>query len=85
MKEFKYTITDALGIHARPAGDLVKLAAKFPCAVRIEKDGREVDAKRIMAVMSLGVKCGMEITVRADGEEEDEAIAGLRKFLQETL
>ena len=85
MKEFKYVIRDELGIHARPAGELVKVAAKYPCEVKIEKDGREVDAKRIMGVMSLGAKCGMEITLRADGEQEEEAIAELSRFLEENL
>ncbi|MCM1106957.1 MAG: HPr family phosphocarrier protein [Blautia sp.] len=85
MKEFKYVIRDEMGIHARPAGELVKAAAKYPCAVKIEKDGREVDAKRIMGVMSLGVKCGMEITLKTDGEQEEEAIAELSKFLEENL
>mgnify|MGYP000739064551 CR=1 FL=1 len=53
MREFSYVITDAQGIHARPAGQLVKLAAAYPCKVTIAKDGRSVDAKRIMGVMSL--------------------------------
>ena len=51
MKEFTYTITDAQGIHARPAGQLVKLAAGMGCNITITKDGRTVDAKRIMGVM----------------------------------
>lgn len=85
MKEFKYVIKDELGIHARPAGELVKVAAKYPCSVKIEKGGHEVDAKRIMGVMSLGAKCGMEITLRTDGEQEEEAIAELGKFLEENL
>ena len=85
MKEFKYVIKDELGIHARPAGELVKAAAAFPCTVKIEKDGREVVAKRIMGVMSLGVKCGMEITLKTEGEKEEEAIAALSKFLEENL
>ena len=67
MQEIKYTITDEMGIHARPAGLFVKEAATFPCSVTIEKDGREVDAKRILGVMGLGVKCGQEITLRCDG------------------
>ena len=47
MKEFTYTIKDEQGIHARPAGELVKAAAAYPCKVTISKDGKEVDAKRI--------------------------------------
>ena len=85
MKEFTYTIKDEMGIHARPAGLFVKEAAAFPCAVTIVKDGKEVDAKRIFGVMSLGVKCGQEITLKTDGEKEDEAIEALSKFLEENL
>lgn len=85
MKEFTYTIKDEMGIHARPAGLFVKEAAAFPCAVTIAKDGKEVDAKRIFGVMSLGVKCGQEIILKTDGEKEDEAIEALSKFLEENL
>lgn len=85
MKEFKYVIKDELGIHARPAGFFVKAAAAFPCSVTLEKDGKEVDAKRILGVMGLGVKCGQEVTLRADGEREEEAIAELSKFLELNL
>lgn len=85
MKEFNYTITDAQGIHARPAGMLVKLAAGMGCSVTIAKDGRAVDAKRIMGVMSLGAKQGHVVTITADGEGEDEAIAALEAFMKENL
>lgn len=85
MKEFKYVITDPQGIHARPAGVLVKQAAGYACQVLIGKDGKEVDAKRIMGVMSLGVKAGMEVTVKCDGEGEDTAIAELEIFFKENL
>lgn len=85
MKEFTYVITDKEGIHARPAGALVKEAAAFPCSVMIAKGDKEVDAKRIFGVMGLGAKCGEEITVRTDGEKEDEAIAALEAFLKSNL
>ena len=85
MKEFQYTITDREGIHARPAGIFAKEAAAFPCKVTIAKGDKEVDAKRIFGVMGLGVKCGEEITIRTDGEQEEEAIAKLSSFLQENL
>ena len=85
MKEFTYVITDKEGIHARPAGELVKEAAAFPCSVTIAKGDKEVDAKRIFGVMGLGAKCGEEITVRTDGEKEDEAIAALEAFLKSNL
>ena len=88
MKEFKYVIKDEQGIHARPAGlfvALVKEAAAFPCKVIIEKDGKEADAKRIFAVMGLAVKCGQEITLKTDGENEEEAMNKLSAFLEENL
>lgn len=85
MKELKYVIKDAQGIHARPAGLLVKEAANFPCIVKICKGDKEVDAKRILGVMGLGVKCGEEIVIRTDGDKEEEAIDALSKFLEENL
>ena len=85
MKAFDYTIPDRLGMHARPAGLFVKEAAKFPCKVTIAKDGKEVDAKRILGVMSLGVKKDQEITVACNGDQEDEAATELEQFLKENL
>ena len=85
MKEFKYVIKDAQGIHARPAGLFVKEAAAFPCTVTICKGDKEVDAKRIFGVMSLGVKCGEEIIIRTDGDREEQAIEALQKFMEANL
>ena len=85
MKEFKYVITDKGGIHARPAGALVKEAAAFPCSITIAKDGKAADAKRIFAVMGLAVNCGQEITLKTDGENEEEAMNKLSAFLEENL
>ena len=85
MKEFKYVIKDEQGIHARPAGLFVKEAAAFPCSITIAKDGKAADAKRIFGVMGLGVKCGQEIILKTDGDQEEEAIAALGKFLEEKL
>lgn len=85
MKEFNYVITDAQGIHARPAGLLVKEAAKFSSRVTITKDGKEVDAKKLLALMGLGAKQGVEITVKAEGEDEDAAIEAISTFLKENL
>lgn len=85
MKEFTYTITDREGIHARPAGQLVKEAAKFQSAVTIHKGEKSGDAKRIFAVMGLAVKCGEEIRVCAEGADEAEAAAAVETFLKEHL
>lgn len=85
MKEFEYTIKDALGIHARPAGLLVKLAASFKSQITMSKEGKEVDAKKILGVMSLGVKKDHMVTVKANGEDEDESIEALSAFFKENL
>ncbi len=85
MKEFRYVVTDEQGIHARPAGMFVKEAAACGCNVTISKDGKEVDAKRILGVMGLGVKKGQEIILKTDGDGEEEAIDRLSRFLQDNL
>ena len=85
MKEFTYVITDPEGIHARPAGALVKAAASFSSKITIGKDGKDVDAKRIFGIMGLAAKQGHEITLKAEGEDEDAAIEALSTFLKENL
>ena len=85
MKSFNYTIKDAQGIHARPAAVLVKEAGRFKSDITIEKDGKKADAKRIFAVMGLGVKSGETITVNIEGEDEDKAASSLQGFLQNNL
>lgn len=85
MKELKYVITDPEGIHARPAGELVKAAKAFSCDVKLEKDGKQADCKRIFAVMGLGVKNGQEITVTFDGADEDAAYDAVSTFLKGNL
>lgn len=85
MKEFHYVIKDKLGIHARPAGLLVKEAMKFQAAIVIKKDEKEADAKRIFSVMGLGVKYADRVTVSADGSDEAEAIAALEAFFDANL
>ena len=74
MKEFQYLIKDTLGIHARPAGMLVKTAMCYKSEMKIRKGEQEVDMKRLFGVMSLGVKQGDEIVVTAKGPDEEEAI-----------
>ena len=64
MKEFKYVITDKEGIHARPAGELIKVVKGFNSTIKIAKDGKEADCKRMFAVMGLGVKNGQEVDKR---------------------
>ncbi len=86
MKEFTYTITDPQGIHARPAGQFVKEAGSFADTnITIGKDGKDVDAKRILGVMSLGVKQGEEISIKCEGPQEDAAAEKLEAFLKENM
>ena len=85
MKEFKHVITDPLGLHARPAGMLVKAVGKCASAVTITAPTGKADAKRLMAVMRLAAKQGMEITVTVEGPDEDAVAAELQAFLAENL
>lgn len=66
MKSFSYTVKDELGIHARPAGMLVKEVKNFQSKVTLEKDGKSVDASRLMAVMGMGVKKNQTVTVKVE-------------------
>lgn len=85
MKEFKYVITDPEGIHARPAGELVKASKAFACSIKLEKDGKSGDCKKIFGIMGLGVKQGNEVTLTFDGEDEDAAYEAISKFLQDNM
>lgn len=85
MREFHYVIKDAQGIHARPAGLFVKEAAACECNVTIAKDGKEVDAKRILGVMGLGAKQGQEIVLKTEGVDEEATMERLSAFLEENL
>lgn len=85
MKEFSYTITDPVGIHARPAGLLAKAAKGYQSAVILSKDGKSANVTRLMALMGLGVKCGDQVKVTAEGPDEEEAIASLEAFFKANL
>ena len=85
MKEFKYVITDNEGIHARPAGLLVKEAKKYESECTITKDGKTKKLTQLMMLMSLGVKQGETVTVTAEGADEDTAIEGLKAFFEANL
>ena len=85
MEKISYVIKDGLGIHARPAGQLVKAVAGFKSSAQVGVPGKMVDAKRIMAVMGLGVKKGDTITVTFDGPDEADAAAAVSAFLKDNL
>lgn len=85
MKSFDYTITDEIGIHARPAGILAKKAKEYASRITITKGGKAAEAQKLMAVMSLGVKKGETVTVSAEGEDEEKAVADMETFFKENL
>jgi len=85
MEEIKYVITDPLGLHARPAGQLVKQANAFECNIQLGTAVKMVDAKRIMGVMGLSLKQGNEITLTFDGDDEVLAAKEMKAFLAENL
>ena len=85
MKSFEYTIKDELGIHARPAGMLVKEAKKYQSKITITKEGKTAEACKLMAVMSLGVKCGQTEQIAVEGADEEAAAAGIQAFFEANL
>ena len=85
MKQFNYVITDEIGIHARPAGLLVKEAKAFTSKITIEANGKKAEATKLMALMQLGVKKGAEVVITAEGADEEAAIAKLEAFMKENL
>lgn len=83
MKEFTYTITDPQGIHARPAGLLVKEAKKYASSLTIAKGSKKGDLKKIFTVMGLGVKQGESVTIQAEGADEEVAASAMEAFFKE--
>ncbi len=85
MRTFSYRIRDALGIHARPAGLLAKTAKLYGSEITLEKDGKSVSCKGLLALMGLGVRCGDTVTVTITGTDEEQAERGIKRFLEENL
>ncbi|KAB7788962.1 HPr family phosphocarrier protein [Bifidobacterium cebidarum] len=84
-QEFKFTVSDPEGMHARPAGLLVAKAQQYDSTIIVDYEGKAVDAKRIFGVMGLGVKQGDEVTVKVEGSDEDKAAAEFERFLKGNL
>lgn len=85
MAERNFTITAETGIHARPATRLVNKASQFESEITLEHKGKAVNLKSIMGVMSLGVGQGAEVTIKAEGPDEEEAINGIEEVIKEGL
>lgn len=82
MPHKDFTITNQLGIHARPAAQFVKIANSFPCDIRVEKDDDEVDGKSILGLMMLAAGHGSVISVTTEGDQEGEALAALGDLIE---
>ena len=76
MKKFSYTITDPVGMHARPASLLAKEIKNYKSSVTITKDGKTLDAGKVMMLMSMGIKCGEEVVI------EVQQLLQLKRFLK---
>lgn len=68
-------LTNETGLHARPASELAKLAASFKSTIKLNVNGKTVDAKSILAIMSAGIKYNTEIEIECDGEDEEKALS----------
>lgn len=85
MRSFEYTVKDPVGIHARPAGLLVRQVRTYQSKVTIAKDGKEVNGLKLMALMGLCVKQGETVTVTVEGPDEEFAAGDLEAFLKANL
>lgn len=85
MVKFTFVVHDEMGLHARPAGALVKEAAKCSCKVTLRKGEKTGDAKKIFNVMGLSIKADEEVELTVEGENEQEEAAALEAFIKENI
>ncbi len=83
MEKFSFTVIDPVGLHARPATILVNQASKFASNVKLLYNGKEVNLKSIMGVMSLGVPTKATVEIQAEGDDEKDAIESIKKVVVE--
>lgn len=84
-KEKTVKVMNKTGLHARPASQFVKKASQYKAETTIIFEGKEVNAKSIMGLMSLGISKGSQITLKSEGEDANKAIADLAEFVEVTL
>jgi phosphocarrier protein HPr len=82
MLETTMTINHPVGLHARPAALFVKTAQRFQAEITLEKEGRQVNAKGILGILTLGVSQGDTVTLRVSGSDEQEAVAALCQLVE---
>lgn len=82
MKQVNAIVKAESGLHARPASVLVKKAAEFSASIKIEKDGKAADAKRLLSVLTLGAKQNDTIIVTAEGADEEAAAVAIKELIE---
>jgi phosphocarrier protein len=82
MPERAVQVVNEAGIHARPAAEIVKTAARFKSDVTIVKDGLDVNAKSIMGVMMLAAECGSSVRLSADGDDAEAALTAIAAVIE---
>lgn len=85
MYEQKVTLTNEIGLHARPASIFIRAAVKFPCDITVEKNGRSYNAKSIMSVLSMSASNGDQLTLKAEGDKEEEAVKALVDVIENKI
>ncbi|HIV55048.1 MAG TPA: HPr family phosphocarrier protein [Candidatus Anaerobiospirillum stercoravium] len=86
MQQFTYTIKDRDGVHARPAGVIIKAAKAYKSKITIEAHGKSADLKGgIFALMGLGIRCGWDVVVTIEGEDENVAAVELQQVFAQTI
>lgn len=87
MKEFEYVVKDKIGLHARPAGLIVKQAGQFECDITLTNtdSGKSADAKKLFALMNLMIKQNCKINVRCSGNDENKAADAMKQCIEDCL
>jgi len=85
MPEITLTVRNKVGLHARPAAQFVQTAQQFDCDVNVTHGEREGNAKSILSVLALGVDQGAVITIRAEGDGADQALAALAALVEDNF
>ena len=85
MQKFEYTVTDAIGIHARPAGMLVQKAKTYSSTVTVSANGKTCEATRLMALMAMCIKSGTVVSITVEGEDELVCAAELEDFFKQNF
>lgn len=82
MPTRKFTVTNKLGIHARPAAQFVKTASQFSSEIQVEKDDEQADGKSIMGLMMLAAGHGSVLSITTDGDDADQALTALGELIE---